>query len=102
MHAVLRLNSFDPDKLAVSGEGLEQFDVVHASQAGYVRSVVVDIGGGRHFALNLWESAEHSAAALFVLGPEIGRLLGPLMAKPSELICAGIVISSDLAPSRDQ
>ena len=102
MYAVLRLNSFDPDKLAVWGEGLEKFDEVHAAQAGYVGSVVVDIGGGRHFALNLWESAEHSAAALFVLGPEIGRLLGPLMAKPSELIGAGTVISSDLAPSRDQ
>lgn len=103
MYAVLRLNSFDPDKLVASGQGLEQFDEVHAAQAGYVGSVVVDIGGGgRHFALNLWESAEHSAAALFVLGPEIGRLLDPLMAKPSELIGAGTVISSDLAPSRDQ
>lgn len=72
-----------------------------AEPSSYVGSVVVDIGGGRYFALNLWESAEHSAAALLVLGPEIGRLLGPLTAKPSELIGAGTVISSDLAPSTD-
>jgi hypothetical protein len=102
MYAVLRLNSFDPDNLAGSGQGLQEFDEVHKAQAGYVGSVVVDIGGGRHFALNLWESAEHSAAALLVLGPEIGRLVGPLMAKPSELIGAGTVISSDLGPSTDQ
>jgi hypothetical protein len=102
MYAVLRLNSFDPDKLAVSGKELEKFDDVHAAQAGYVGSVVVDIGEGRHFAINLWDSAEHSAAALSVLGPEIGRLLGPLMAKPSELIGAGTVISSDLPPSTNQ
>jgi hypothetical protein len=49
--------------------------------------------------LNLWESKEHSAAALSVLGPEVGRLLSPLMSSPSEFIGVGNVISSDLAPS---
>ena len=39
----------------------------------------------------LWESEEHSAAALSVVGPEVGRLLEPLMSHPSELIGAGTV-----------
>jgi hypothetical protein len=99
MYAVLRLNSFDPDKLAASGERLEEFDKVHAAQPGYIGSVVVDLGKGRRFVLNLWESKEHSAAALSVLGPEVGRLLSPLMSSPSEFIGVGNVISSDLVPS---
>ena len=99
MFAVLRLNSFDPDKLAASGETLDEFDKVHAAQPGYVGSVVVDLEEGRRFALNLWESEEHSSAALSVLGPEVGRLLSPLMSSPSELIGVGTVISSDLVPS---
>jgi hypothetical protein len=96
MYAVLRLNSFDPAKLAVSADLLEEFDKIHAAQPGYVGSVVVDLGAGRRFALNLWESEQHSAAALGVLGPEVGRLLGPLMAAPSQLIGVGRVLTSDL------
>jgi hypothetical protein len=113
MFAVLRLNSFDPDKLAASGERLEEFDKVHAAQPGHIGSVVVDVGKGRRFVLNLWESKEHSAAALSVLweskehsaaafsvlGPEVGRLLSPLMSSPSEFVGVGNVISSDLVPS---
>jgi hypothetical protein len=95
MYAVLRLNSFDPAKLVVSTD-MPEFDKIHAAQPGYVGSVVVDLGAGRRFALNLWESEQHSAAALQVLGPEVGRLLGPLMAAPSQLIGAGPVLSSDL------
>ena len=70
MYAILRLNSFDPDKLATSSERLEEFDKVHAAQPGYVGSVVVDLGAGRRFALNLWESEQRSSAALSTLGPE--------------------------------
>jgi hypothetical protein len=68
-----------------------------AAQPGYAGSVVVDLGRGRRFALNLWDSIEHSQAALSVLVPEVDRLLGPLMSATSEFIGAGEVISSDLA-----
>lgn len=98
MYAVLRINTFDPNKLAESSDKLEEFDQVHSAQVGYIGSIVVELGVGRRFALNLWESEEHSAAALAVLGPEVGRLLGPLMSGPSELLGVGTVISSDLAP----
>jgi hypothetical protein len=92
MFAVVRLNSFDPVKLADS-TSLEQFDQIHRAQPGYVGTVVVDLQAGRRLALNLWESEEHSAAALSVVGPQVGRLLEPLMSQPSELVGAGRVLS---------
>jgi hypothetical protein len=98
MYAIVRLNSFDPIKLDAS-PALEQFDQIHRNQPGYVGTMVVDLHAGRRLVLNLWESEEHSAAALSVVGPEVGRLLEPLMSHPSELIGAGTVISTDLAPS---
>ena len=88
MFAIVRLNSFDPVKLAAS-PALEQFDQIHRTQPGYVGRLV----------LNLWESEEYSTAALSVVGPEVGRLLEPLMSHPSELVGAGTVISTDLVPS---
>jgi hypothetical protein len=52
MFAVVRLNSFDPVKLADS-TSLEQFDQIHRAQPGYVGTVVVDLQAGRRLALNL-------------------------------------------------
>jgi hypothetical protein len=98
LYAVVRLNSFDPIKLAAS-PALEQFDQIHRTQPGYVGSIVVDLQAGCRLVLNLWESVEHGAAALSVLGPEVGRLLEPLMSYPSELVGAGTVVSTDLVPS---
>jgi hypothetical protein len=98
MFAIVRLNSFDPIKLAAS-PALEEFDQLHRTQPGYVGTVIVDLQAGRRLVLNLWESEQHSAAALSVLGPEVSRLLEPLMSHPSELVGAGTVISTDLGPS---
>ena len=70
MYAVLRLNSFDPAKLAVSADLLEEFDKIHAAQPGYVGSVVVELGAGRRFALNLWESEQHKCGGF--AGPRAG------------------------------
>jgi len=98
MFAIVRLNSFDQNKLAASS-ALEQFDQIHRAQPGYVGTIVVDLQAGRRMVLNLWESEEYSAAALSVLGSEVGRLLEPLMSDPSELVGAGTVISTDLVPS---
>jgi hypothetical protein len=98
MYAVVRLNSFDTTKLAAS-TALEQFDQIHRTQPGYLGSIVVDLQAGRRLVLNLWESEAHSAAALSIVGPEVGRLLEPLMSHSSELVGAGTVISTDLIPS---
>ncbi len=99
MYAVVRLNSFHPSKLSASGDTLEQFDRIHAAQPGYVGTVVVDLQAGRRLVINLWESEGHAAEALSVLGPEVRRLLNSIMSKPSELLGAGTVISTDLTPS---
>jgi hypothetical protein len=99
MYAVARLNSFDPTKLAAAGDALEQFDQAHRTQPGYAGTVVVDLHEGRRLILNLWDSEEHSATALSVLGPDVGRVLNPLTSDPSELIGVGTVTFTDLIPS---
>ena len=93
MYAVLRINSFDPDRLAAAADRLEEFDRIHAAQPGFAGSVVVDLGGGRRFSLNLWNSEEHGRAALPVLVPVVDRLLASLMSGPSEFVGSGPVIT---------
>lgn len=45
------------------------------------------------------EGARSPIASMSVLGPEVGRLLSPLMNNPSELVGVGTVITSDLVPA---
>ena len=97
MYAVLRKNAFDPDRLAGSPDQLEEFDRIHASQPGYAGSIVVDLGSGRRFMVNLWQSEEASRAAFERLRPEVDRLLTPLLSAPSEFLGAGPVIAEDLS-----
>ena len=97
MQAVLRVNTFDPDKLAESSGQLEEFDEIHRAQDGYLGGVTVDLGEGRRFVLNLWASDENRQAGLRALGPEVERLVNPLLTKPSELIGVGPVVACDLA-----
>ena len=96
MYAVLRLNSFDPDKLVASTEQLEEFDRIHAAQPGYAGSIVVDLGSGRRFMVNLWQDEDATKAAFARLMPEVDRLLIPLLSGPSEFVGSGPVIAADL------
>lgn len=96
MYAVLRLNVFDPDKLAESANQLAEFDRIHTAQPGYAGSVVVDLGSGRRFMVNLWQSEDASKAAFERLMPEVDRLLTPLLSERSEFVGAGPVIAADL------
>jgi hypothetical protein len=98
VQAVLRVDSFDPWKLAVGQEQLDEFNRLHAAQPGFLGSVTVDLGDGRQFVLNLWDSEEHRVAGLSALGPAVERLVNPLMTKPSELIGVGPVVASDGLP----
>lgn len=98
MHAVVRLNTHDQDKLAAAD--LSEFDAAHAAQRGYRGSLVVELEPGRRLVVNLWENEESSAAARAALGPEVGQLLDPLMTRPSELLGAGPVISAHLPHER--
>ena len=101
MYAIVRVNSFDSEKLAASDGSLEQFQKAHGAQPGYVGTVVVDLQAGRRLVVNLWESQKHSTAALSVLASDVGRLLDPLMSNPSELVGVGTVIYTDLIPVLD-
>jgi hypothetical protein len=96
LYAVVRVNTFDLDRLATGAEQLEQFDSLHAAQPGYVGGLVVDLQGGRRLVVNLWQSEEHSNRGLTALGPHVGRLLAPLLLRPSEFLGAGTVLSGDL------
>ncbi len=89
MQAVLRVNSFDPGKLAAGQGQLEEFNRIHAAQPGFLRSVTVDLGEGRQLVLNLWDSEEHRVSGLDALGPAVEHLVNPLLARPSELIGFG-------------
>jgi hypothetical protein len=101
MYAVARINRYDPEKFSASSGNLDEFDRIHRAQHGYVGTATVDLRDGRHLVLNLWESEEDAAAALRVVGPEVGRLLAPLMSGPSELLGTGDVLFTDLAPRAD-
>jgi hypothetical protein len=99
VQAVLRVNSFDSAKLAAGQDQLEEFNRIHAAQPGFLGSVTVDLGEGREFVLNLWETEEHRVAGLDALRPAVERLVNPLLARPSELIGTGPVIASDGVPA---
>jgi hypothetical protein len=60
-----------------------------------VGSLVVELAPARRLVVNLWKTEQHSDAARALLGPQIGRILNPLMPRPSELLGAGPVISAD-------
>lgn len=99
MQAVLRINSFDPGKLAAGQSQLEEFDAIHAAQPGFLGNVTIDLGGSRRFVLNLWETEEDRLSGLDALGPAVERLVNPLLIQPSELIGVGAVIASDGVPA---
>jgi hypothetical protein len=93
MYAILRLNTYDSEKMAAAADRMTEFDRLHAAQPGFEGSVGVDLGEGRRFALNLWDSVESSRAGQRVLVPHLERLLVPLMSAPSKFIGAGPVIT---------
>lgn len=101
MHAVLRVNTFDQNKLAECSQQLEEFDRIHKAQPGYIGGVTIDLGESRRFVLNLWETEQHQQEGLKTLGRVVERLVTPLLAKPSELLGVGPVVNSDLAARRD-
>ena len=99
MYAIIRETTYDPAKLSQGQDRLAAFQAAHARQPGYRGTIVVDAGNGRQLAVNLWESEEHAAAALPAMAPVVQRLLEPMMAGPSQLLGAGLVVLADLPPS---
>ena len=101
MHAILRLNTYDSEKTAAAADAITEFDRLHAAQPGFEGSVGVDLGEGRRFTLNLWDSVESSRAGQRVLVPHVQRLLVPLMSAPSQFIGAGPVITWQMGSLED-
>lgn len=99
MHAILRINTYDPERLAAAAAAVEEFDRVHAAQPGAEGSIGVDLGHGRRFVLNLWRGVDESREGQRVLVPHLQRLLVPLMSGPSEFVGAGPVVTWQMAPS---
>ena len=93
MYAILRVNTYDPQKLAAAGDRVAEFDRLHAAQPGAEGSIGVDLGEGRRFVLNLWDSVEASRAGQRVLVPQLQRLLVPLMSEPSQFLGSGPVVT---------
>lgn len=98
MYAILRVNTYDPEKLAAAADRTAKFDQLHAAQPGFEGSVGVDLGEGRRFVLNLWDSAEAGRAGQRVLVPQLERLLVPLMSAPSQFVGAGPVVTWQMGP----
>lgn len=97
LHAIVREAVYDPAKLAKGRDPLDEFQEIHEDQPGYHGTLVVDVGDGHWFTVNLWESPEHARAALPEIGPVVERLLEPMMAEPSKLLGQGPVVLTDLA-----
>ncbi len=96
MYAIVRETTYDPARLARGTGQFEEFQSLHARLPGYRGTVVVDAGGGRWLTLNLWESAEHAAAALPPMVPVVQRLLEPMMVAPSRVVGSGPIVVADL------
>jgi hypothetical protein len=96
MYAIIRENTFDPEKIAENQAQIAEFQKVHAEQPGYSGTLVVDLGEGRQLSVNLWDTEGHASAALPAMVPVVRRLVEPLMAGPSQPIGAGPVVLTDL------
>ncbi len=96
MYAVVRELRFDLAKLPGATAQLEEFQRLHAAQPGYLGSLTVNAGDGRRLVVNLWASETQAFAGRDALEPAVHRLLAPLLAAPSELLGAGLVIENDL------
>ena len=96
MYAVFRETRYAPDREVALTPEYQEFNAVHATQSGYLGTVVADVGDGRLLTVTLWATAEAMAAARDALGPVIARTLNPLMTAPAVLLGTGRVVVNDL------
>ena len=97
MYAVIRKLAYDQTRLAQGGQQqLAAFRAIHERQPGFRGSMVIQADNGNTVALNLWDSEHDAMAGLSVLGPEVQRLLEPLLREPAVLVGAGHVVENTL------
>jgi len=97
MYAVIRKLAYDQTRLAQGGQRhLAAFQAIHERQPGFRGTMVIQADDGNTVALNLWDSEHDAIAGLSVLGPEVQRLLEPLLTEPAVLVGAGHVVENTL------
>jgi heme-degrading monooxygenase HmoA len=96
MYAIVRDSQFNPEGLAHGQAELDRFQSLHASQPGYVGSVLVDAGEGRVLIVTIWQDQQHATRGRDVLGPQVQELLGPIMTRESRIVGTGPVLATDL------
>jgi hypothetical protein len=98
MYAVVRKLEYDQTRLARGGqEDLAAFQAIHERQVGFRGSIVIQADNGNTVALNLWDSEHDAMSAMSVLGPEVQRLVAPLLREPAVLVGAGRVVENTLS-----
>jgi heme-degrading monooxygenase HmoA len=96
MYAIVRRNTYDPAKAASDQHQLSTFDDLHARQPGFRGTLSIDTGDGSQLVLNVWDSEAAAKAGLEALRPAVRDLIEPVLAKPSDLIGEGAVVSDTL------
>jgi len=91
MYAVVRRIGFVPGAPARGATELETFRQVHEQQPGFIGSLDIDEGDGRHVIVNLWNSAAAADAGRQAVGPVAVRTMQPLTTEPPELLAVGEV-----------
>jgi hypothetical protein len=89
MYAIVRKNTYDPDKLAQGRQQVAKFDAVHARQPGFRGTISIDVGDSQVVVINLWDSREAARAGLEQMRPVAEELIQPLLAGESTLVGEG-------------
>ncbi len=96
MYAILRELHYDEKKLSGAAAALEEFRRLHAAQPGFRGTLSVDLGKGRRFIVNLWDTEVQAMEGRKALVPAVRRLLEPLLASPAQFVEAGPVVEYEL------
>jgi heme-degrading monooxygenase HmoA len=91
MYAVVRRIVFVPGRPEQRVDDRDEVRTVHERQPGFVGTLDIDEGDGRHVVVNLWESVEAAEAGRRTVGPVAARTMEQFTAQPPELLAVGEV-----------
>lgn len=101
MFAVFRESNYAPGVSLDASPEFQAFQKAHAGLAGYVGTVVTEVGGGRFLTMTLWETERAMLDARTAIAPVVDRFIAPMMTSPAVLLGTGRVVVNDLVPDRD-
>jgi len=97
MRAVVRETTYPVDTPLADRPEFKAFQDTHATQPGYLGTIVTHLGNGRHITVTLWDTADHMNAARDAIGPAVKTLIEPIMSAPTRLLGTGEVAYADIA-----